>query len=102
MRNLIAITAAVFTIGVAQAEEFAAPNNGGGEIRLTQAQCPTKGRDKWSVVYSYSDKGAASYGCWFFGNNLVHVAWDDGTHSIFKASSFSPVQSNKPSKGVQL
>lgn len=102
MRKLIAICAALLTIGVAHAEEFAAPNNGGGEIRLTDAKCPTKGRESWSVVYSYGARGEASYGCWFFGNNLVHVAWEDGTHSIFKATDFSRVGTSKPSKGVQL
>lgn len=103
MRKLIAITAAVLSIGVAHADtEFSMPNKAGGEIRLTSAQCPGKGKEKWSVMYAFSPSGLATYGCWFFGNNVVHVAWEDGTHSIFQASSFSPVQSNKPSKGVQL
>lgn len=100
---LIAVTAALLTIGVAHAnDEYSMPNKAGGEIRLTAAKCPTKGKENWSVMYAFSSGGGATYGCWFIVNTLVHVSWEDGTNSIFRANDFTRVPSSKPSKGVQL
>lgn len=102
MRNLIAICAAVLTISAAHANEYSLPNKSGGEIRLTDVKCTKKGRETWFVMYAFAPGGSAMYGCWFTANGMVHVGWEDGTHSIYKATDFMPVQSNQPSKGVQL
>lgn len=101
MRKLLITALAVASISAAQAEEWAMPNQAGGEIRLTAAECPSKGK-AWSVMYSYSPSGGAQYGCWFFSDGMVHVSWKDGTSSVFKGSLFRPT--GKPtnnSKGYE-
>lgn len=72
--------------------EFSMPNESGGEIRLTTAKCTDRGRESWFILYAYSAKGTAIYGCWFANGGLVHVSWSDGTTSIFKATNFTPVK----------
>lgn len=92
MKRLIIAALLAISASLAHAnQEFSMPNQAGGEIRLTTTRCPDKGRESWFIMYSYVPSGTSIYGCWFANNGLVHVSWVDGTSSIFKATSFRPI-----------
>lgn len=100
MKHLLAAVLVAVSMS-ANALEYAAPNKAGGEIRLTSADCPNKGKP-WAVMYSFGSSGSVSYGCWFITDDTVHVQWQDGGSSVFRANTFKPVGSKSNNKGTEL
>lgn len=98
MRNIITTLMLAISISTAYATEYAAPNKGGGEIRLTEVTCKNP---SMSVVYSFLSNGRGMYGCWFLKDQMVHITWSDGDSSIFPAANFREVKTTKP-QGVQI
>ena len=96
MKKLVAGLLGALCLSSAQAVEYSMPNKAGGEIRLTEAKCPDRGRETWNIVYTYASGGSASYGCWFFKDGMVHIRWNEGDSSIFSADSFREVKRNQP------
>ena len=93
------ITALLLAIGIsmAHAQEFYAKNAGGGQIRLTMANCPEKGQN-WFVSYIMSPNGKALYGCWALISDNIHVTWDDGDKRIYPAAAFDVVPGTEVKK----
>lgn len=79
-----------FALGVeAQADTLATlKNRAGGVMYFSDAQCP--GKDQyWKVIYSTLSGGQTIWGCWFYADGMVHVKWDSGQTSAFKASDLT-------------
>ena len=89
-----AIIAALLFAGAAQAEIIATmPNKANGMIYLTNNV--TEKCKPMRVMFANDDVGKSIWGCWFIDDVVVHIKWDDGTTSAFRAGSFTLVKKNK-------
>lgn len=70
------------------------PNNAGGEMHFTDAQCSSRGKN-WFVVYSMTKHGNSIFGCWMLIDSMVHVVWDGGQTSAFYVNNLTLRKSNK-------
>lgn len=97
MKRLLLIAA--FVAAPAMADSYAMPNKAGGEIVVTDRECPANKalRD----AYLYGGGGKYMHGCWTYLDNMVHVVWDDGTRYAYPPENFYKKSETK-NKGTKL
>ena len=88
MKKLFLILAIVS--GIAQADTWVMPNQGNGEIVITDQVC--KQEKALKFAYSWTEK-IYFEGCWGIIDNNVHIVWinPDGTRSrrVYRISDFT-------------
>jgi hypothetical protein len=97
MKHLIIAASLIST--PALADSWAMPNRAGGEIVLTDRQCP--GHKSLNQAYNYSDSGKSESGCWTVIDGMVHVVWDGvkGRYT-YPIDSFYVKSKDKKGQGV--
>lgn len=86
--------------GIAQADTWVMPNNGGGQVVLTDRVC--EGYKSLHQAYTYTDKVYLS-GCWTVMDGKVHIAWDKNQgRRVYELENFTPDQVTPKKKGQQL
>ena len=93
---LIALLIGLFSTSVFAEIIATLPNRANGFIYFTDTHCSGRGA-YWKILYSVSDSGGASYGCWFYESGMVHVRWDSGNTSVFDAMALTIIKGNKGS-----
>lgn len=84
----------LFCATVSNAQTLVMPNQGGGEITLTNRICKINGRTYDSLKLAYSWTRSIYFeGCWALIDGNVHIQWsfDDGRSErrVYPVSSFS-------------
>lgn len=87
------IAAALFASTAANADVFATlDNKDGGKIVLTTDKCigSKTGKEYQSLrrAFAYSRSGASTDGCWAYADEMVIVAYDDGTTYRYPPAAF--------------
>lgn len=96
MKRLVLIAALV--AAPAFADSWATPNKAGGEIVITDRQCP--GYPNLMQAYNYGSGGRSLSGCWYLDHDMVRVVWDDNTTYAYSVSGFYKKHTDK--KGTKL
>lgn len=102
MKKLFAVLCCIPSLAFAEA--WSTPNEGGGEIVITDRACTYGGKtyDKLREAYGYSGKGYIE-GCWTYVDGLVRIVWknSDGTADtrVYKLENFQQKEST-PRKGA--
>ena len=98
MKKLFLILAIVSN--VAHADTWVMPNNGGGEITITDRLC--QGFKNIYYAYSYSDVSFIE-GCWALMDGKVHIQWNNGVgRRVYELNGFVPDQTTAKKKGTSL
>ena len=102
-RFLCAAAVAVAIAAPAYAVDFAAENNAGGHLVLTDQPCPVDAPEAkdFRAAFTYSAKGDVAFGCWVLTREKVLVVWlDSGEVTAYDPAAFSKVDaSTRPSTG---
>ena len=72
------------------------PNQGGGNISLTDIKCTTI-KDTF-IAYSNLPNGKSILGCWASDDDNVFVRWSDGDIRQYPSNSFT-IKQNKANRG---
>ena len=72
------------------------PNQGGGNITLTDIKCTTI-KDTF-IAYSNLPNGKSILGCWASDDDNVFVRWSDGDIRQYPSNSFT-IKQNKANRG---
>ncbi len=85
--------------GVAHAETWVMPNQGGGEITLSDQTCKADGGKYTALKHAYSWTNQIYFeGCWLIQDGNVHIIWvhDDGSRNrrVYPVGAFSKKSSN--------
>jgi hypothetical protein len=98
MNKLFLILAIVSNM--AHADTWVMPNNGGGQIVLSDRKCP--GHPTLFEVYSYTNNVYLT-GCWAVVDGKIHVVWDKGQgRRVYEMNDFVPDQTTPKKKGTSL
>ena len=97
MKRLLAILFATLSLS-ANADSWAIRNKSGGEIIITDRECP--GYPELKRAYTYQDNGKIDEGCWTIFDNRVQVAWKNGSRYTYSIESFYVKEKTK--KGTSL
>ena len=97
MKGLLAVLLAGLSLS-AYADSWAIHNKGGGEIIITDRECP--GYPELRMAYTYLKNGQITEGCWTIFDNRIQVAWKDGTRYTYPINAF--YQKEKTKKGIPL
>ena len=97
MKKLFLILALVS--GVAQADTWVMPNNGGGQVVLTDRAC--KGYKNLYEAYTYTNSVFLE-GCWALVDGKVHVAWNNQGRRVYEMNDFVAGDVTPKKKGQQL
>ncbi len=97
MKKLFLILAIVSNM--AQADTWVMPNNGGGQIVITDRPC--QGYKSLYEAYTYSNSGYWT-GCWGLVDGKVHIAWHKGDRRVYEMNDFVPDQTTPKKKGTSL
>ena len=98
MNKLFLILAIVSNL--AQADTWVMPNQGNGQIVLTDRKC--SGTKNLFYVYAYTTT-AFLEGCWGLLDGKVHVVWEKGQgRRVYEMQDFVPDQSTPKKKGTSL
>ena len=99
MKRLLAVILLLFTAAVSADDEVAVmENDAGGQIVLTQKECPIPDSADFRLAYSTSENRRI-YGCWQLQINsrMVHVLWvtTDGKshHKVYDSKKFELLKS---------
>jgi hypothetical protein len=99
MKRLLAVVLLLFTAAVSADNEVAVmANDAGGQIVLTQQECPIPDSADFRLAYSTS-ADRQIYGCWRLQINgrMVHVLWvtPDGKshHKVYDSKKFELLKS---------
>ena len=89
----------LFVAGVAQADTWVMPNQGNGEITLTEQTCKADGGKYTALKHAYSWTTSIYFeGCWMIQDGNIHIIWvfSDGTRErrVYPLSAFSKKGSN--------
>lgn len=84
--------------GVAQADTWSMPNQGGGKVVLTDREC--KGYPSLRESYAYTSEGYWS-GCWTIIDGKVHMVAGD-ERRVYELKSFKPDHITPKKKGTSL
>lgn len=71
--------------GIAQADTWVMPNNGGGQIVLTDRKCV--GYKTLYYAYTYTNQ-AYFDGCWALIDGKVHVVWEKNQRRVYNMNDF--------------
>ena len=83
MKKLFLILAIVS--GIAQADTWVMPNNGNGQIVLTDRKCV--GYKHLYYAYTYTNQ-AYFDGCWALIDGKVHVVWEKNQRRVYNMNDF--------------
>ena len=99
MKRLLAVVLLLFTAAVSADDEVAVmENEAGGQIVLTQKECPIPDSTDFRLAYTTSTD-LRIYGCWKLQRNgrMVHVFWvtPDGKshHKVYDSKKFELIKS---------
>ena len=93
MKKLLLVLGLTLALNV-NAESWVMPNEGGGEITLTDKQCTADNGAYPSLKKAYSWTNKIYFeGCWMVQDGNIHVIWvfSDGTRErrVYPPSSFT-------------
>jgi hypothetical protein len=97
MKQLLAVVLLFFATSVSAGEVAVMKNEAGGQIVLTQQECPVSGAVAFRLAYTTSPD-LRVYGCWQLQSNsrAVHVFWitpDGDTHyKVYDSANFKLVK----------
>lgn len=91
MKYLILTAALVAPLAAAEVY-FVTPNEGGGEIVLTEVKVAQCG-ETLRVAYAQLPGGDVLYGCWGFMQDKVHVRYMDGQRRVYDPKGFAMKES---------
>lgn len=92
---LLALYLSVLTS--ARAEAIASmPNEGGGEIVLTNEVCVSNGKtfEGLRKLYYYTSTGDTGKGCYYYADDLIHAIWESGNEKKYPANRFTVKRKN--------
>ncbi len=94
------LLALLLVSGSVMADTWVMPNNGGGQVVLTDRLC--KGYKSIYYAYSYTDKVYLD-GCWGLVDGKVHVAWEKGQgRRVYNMNDFVAEDVTPKKKGQEL
>jgi len=98
MKWIVAVLCAVSLN--AMADTWVMPNNGGGQVVLTDRLC--KGYKNLYQAYTYTNQVYID-GCWALVDGKVHVAWDKNNgRRVYEMNDFVAGDVTPKKKGQQL
>ena len=97
MKKLFLILAIVSNM--AQADTWVMPNNGGGQVVLTDRLC--QGYKTLYYAYTYTTQMFLD-GCWRLMDGKVHVVWEKGGRRVYQMNDFVADEVTPKKKGQQL
>jgi len=94
MKKILVSLALLSALTAVKAETWVMPNQGGGEITLTDQTCKADGGKYTALKHAYSWTNQIYFeGCWLIQDGNVHVIWinADGTRErrVYSAGSFN-------------
>jgi len=89
MKTLIAFMLMAASLNAA-AETWAAKNEAGGEIVLTDRPCPKY--KSLRVAYARGVDGVTVEGCWTYMDHYVHVAYYHGEKRVYDPTIFTKME----------
>ena len=93
MKKLLAVLLLAPALALAQNTTYRAKNQNGGEIVLTDRQCPHKDGAKLKYGYSYATGGKTLKFCWVPVDGMVRVVYlDDGAEYTYPTEIFYKVE----------
>ena len=99
MKKLL-IGLVVLISGSALADTWVMPNEGGGQIVISDRLC--QGYKHIYQAYAYTNKGYIE-GCWALMDNKVHIVWEKNNgRRVYEMNDFVPDQVTPKKKGVSL
>ncbi len=93
--KLLIFAALLLASTAVAADTYTSPNNGGGEIVLTERDCTIGNRTVKGLreAYTFSSSGDTVAGCWMVQDGYVHVRWRNpdgsGSSSVYRIESFT-------------
>ena len=82
------------------ADTWVMPNQGGGQVVLTDRKC--QGYKSLFYAYTYTENVFLD-GCWTVLDNKVHVVWDKKQgRRVYNLNDFVPDEVTPKKKGAQL
>jgi hypothetical protein len=97
MKKLFLILAIVSNM--AQADTWVMPNQGGGQVVLTDRLC--QGYKNLYYAYTYTDRVFLD-GCWRLLDGKIHIVYENGEKRVYEASDFTPDEVTPKKKGQPL
>jgi hypothetical protein len=70
------------------ADTWEQTNRSGDRIVLTDRPCEEPPALNLKEMYSYTSSGITMRGCWVVIDDMVHIGWEDGHHSVHRQDSF--------------
>lgn len=89
MKTLIALMLMAASFNAA-AETWTAKSESGGEIVLTDRQCPK--HKALRVAYARNPDGSTIEGCWTYMDSYVHVAYYIGEKRVYDPALFTKAE----------
>ena len=90
----------LFISSSAMADTWVMPNNGGGQVVLTDRHCV--GYKNLYYAYTYTDRVYLD-GCWALIDGKVHVAWEKNQgRRVYNMNDFVVDEVTPKKKGQQL
>lgn len=92
MKKLLLVL--LLTSGIAHAEIYVMPNNGGGEITLTTQTCKAENGKYTQLKHAYTWSNEVYIeGCWALIDGNVHITWlnkdGSGTRRVYEPKNFT-------------
>jgi len=98
MKRMLIVAA--ITALPAMADTWVMPNQGGGQIVLTDRKC--MGYKELYYAYAYTDR-TYSDGCWAVIDGKVHIGWKGGHgRRVYNLSDFTAEDITPKKKGQEL
>ena len=99
MKKILVSLALLSALTAVKAETWVMPNQGGGEITLTDQTCKADGGKYTALKHAYSWTNQIYFeGCWLIQDSNVHIVWvhRDGTRErrVYPPSSFNKKGAN--------
>lgn len=100
--HLVAAAAALAFMqsAIATADSWAIPNKNGGEIVVTDRKCSD--HKNLLQAYNYGNGGKYMEGCWALIDDMVHVAWSDGSRYTYPLDAFYKKSTSPKKQGASL
>jgi hypothetical protein len=99
MKKMLVLLGLLSVLTAARADTWVMPNQGNGEITLTEQACKADGGKYTSLRHAYSWTTSIYFeGCWALIEGNIHITWmfSDGTRErrVYPPSAFSKKGSN--------
>ena len=90
----------LFMSSSVMADTWAMPNEGGGQIVISDRLC--QGYKHIYQAYAYTNKGYIE-GCWALMDGKVHIVWEKNNgRRVYEMNDFVPDQTTAKKKGTSL